>query len=140
MAERYTAKGLGEALFDLRASGSPEVFFQKRLELETKFFSGPGLPRWFLGLYYRRKELVVHCYNKSIAEFTFRFQGSESLNAIYKRLIIDRKIPMSRVPKEIDRYFAKRRLGEAEDFVRIKYYKDTHSSWFYLWDSQRRVG
>ena len=72
---------------------------------------------------------MVQCYNRSIASFTFLFQVSgysESLNSLYKKLIIARKLPLSRVPAEIDQYFNKRQLENDEDLQKVKYDKASH--------------
>ena len=137
--EEYTKSGqtwgeltwvdLNNALYELRGSSSPEIFLEKRDALENTYFLDRGLPRWYVNLYHSRKEMVARCYNRSSASFTFFFQGSgysESLNSLYKKLIMARKLPLSRVPAEIGRYFDKKRVENDEDLKKVKYDKAAH--------------
>ena len=120
---------LNNALYDLRASSSPETFIERRDALENTYFCDRGLPRWYVSLYHSRKEMVARCYNRSSASFTFFFQGSgysESLNSLYKKLIMAKKLPLCRVPAEIGRYFYKKKIENEEDLKRIKYDKASH--------------
>ena len=62
-------------------------------------------------LYHTNCKLVVLCFNRSTCGERFLFQGSgyaEAANSQYRRIIMDRKVPMSHVPEEVLRYMEKR--------------------------------
>ena len=124
-----TAEALSKALFKLRRSKSPMQFLERRNALEGRFFSDGVLPSWYKTLYYNKKDLVVRCFNRFKRGYTFKFQGSgyiESINSIYKRMVQQRGVPMSRVPDELHRYFLKKHIEDEEKLRKIQFNQRAH--------------
>jgi len=96
-------------LFTLRRSSTPERYAQRRAEFEMIYFETNDpreLPEWFRGLYVYKKEMIAECFNKTRCGLRFLFQGSgytEAVNSLFRNVVMQRGVPMSRVPAELSR-------------------------------------
>ena len=125
----FNAAELNSELHALRKSESAEEFYQKRNEIEEKYFSSiENLPQWYEKLYYTDRYLCIRCFNRCTSP-SFRFQGSvyaESVNAMYKRITLDARLPLSSIPLEVQRYLRKKRLEDEAEYQKVKYNRYSH--------------
>ena len=104
---------LNKDLHKLRKSETAQEYFHLRTNLEHEFFLLIGLPRWYTNLYYNRKEMIIRCFIRTSSSYGYLLQGSgyaESINSLYKPLILDQKLPICRDPLELQRFFNKKRI------------------------------
>jgi len=112
-------------LFTLRRSSTPERYAQRRAEFEMIYFETNDpreLPEWFRGLYVYKKEMIAECFNKTRCGLRFLFQGSgytEAVNSLFRNVVMQRGVPMSRVPAELSRVTERyvRERGDQRDSV-----------------------
>ena len=124
LGDASRSKEISKALWALRESREESEFLERRRLFEEQYLGGGVIPRWFVSLYHTNHKLVVLCYNRSSCGERFLFQGSgyaEAANSQYRRIIMDRKVPMSRVPEEILRYMENRVSERHSDLRTTKF-------------------
>lgn len=123
-------------LFHVGHSRTPAEFQRRRGAFESKWFPSltvHGHPQWYRTLYYTEKDLVVECFNRYRCGFRFTWQGTwycESYNAEYKRIVLDRPVTFSEIPRQM-RYAVHTRVLHEErrdkepstrDFMQLRGY------------------
>lgn len=96
-----------------------------------------------LSLYHTNYKLVVLCLNGSTGGERFLFHGSgyaDAENAQYRRVIMDIKVPMARVPEEFLRYVEKLVFERSIDLQTKVLRSDGHHCCFSVGIRRKRMG
>lgn len=92
----------------VRKSRNPHSFIERREQFERKYFRAFSeyLPNWYQDLYYGDARIMLDCYNKVACDTRLLFQVSgctESSNSMYKEIVALMKLPIGKVPREMER-------------------------------------
>ena len=123
--QTHLAREMNNDLHVMRRSSKASKCLRRRDTFEAKSFAAFATvetttpPDWFKTLYRMHAAIMIDCHNKTACDPRFLFQGSgytESSNAIYRKLIVCRKVLIQEVPREMRRVTQIRiRLRRAEE-------------------------
>lgn len=114
---------MSKDLFKLRRSRTLTIFAERCNNFEHTYFTGhtEKLPVGYSYLYRNRPQLLVACFRTNSIPTQYLFQGTgftESSNAGYLAYALAKKVPFSRIPRQLQALTRKR--AEKRNEARIR--------------------